>query len=171
MRQDRDPELTELLAKQEIRELVLKYCRATDRQDWELMATLYHDDATDDHGKMFCGSAKDYLAWLPGMRSKMEVTMHRVSNHYIVVDGERAEGEVYIVAYHLKTTREGEKTQIVTGGRYLDRYENRGSGWKFTARKAVLDWNEFQPALSRWPNEGGAREKDPAWAFFELLGK
>ena len=168
---DRQRALQELLDKQAIQELVIKYCRAADRQDWELMASLYHEDATDDHGQMFRGSAKDYLAWLPSMRGQMEVTSHHVSNHYIVVNGDRAEGEVYIVAYHLKGTRDGQKNQVVTGGRYLDKYENRGKGWKFAARKAILDWNEFQPSLSRWPNEGRARKDDPAWAFFELLGK
>lgn len=168
---DMQQAMQQLLAKQAIQELVIRYCRAADRQDWDLMARLYHDDATDDHGEMFRGSARDYLAWLPGMRAQMDVTAHHVSNHYIVVDGNRAEGEVYIVAYHLKTTRDGTKTQVVTGGRYLDKYEDRGTGWKFSARKAVLDWNEFQPSLSRWPNEGRPLREDPAWSFFQFLGK
>ena len=165
--------LHQLAAKQAIRELVLKYCRASDRQDYVLMASLYHDDATDDHGKMFTGLAKDYLAWLPSMRGQMEITAHHISNHLIVVDDDcrRAEGEAYIVAYHLKTVSDGSKQQIVTGGRFLDKYEDRGDGWKFSARKAVLDWNEFQPSLSRWPNEGRAGRDDPAWGFFERLGK
>ena len=58
-----DP-LQELIDKQALQELVLSYCRACDRRDFVLLRTLYHDDAVDEHGAMFCGSADEYVAWL-----------------------------------------------------------------------------------------------------------
>lgn len=160
-----------LLDKREIEELVVRYCRAADRRDWRGMALLYHDDATDDHGNLFQGSAADYLAWLPTMTSKMRITSHHVSNHFIVVRGEQAEGEVYVVSFHLKADKDGNDVQVTTGGRYLDRYERRAGVWKFARRKAVMDWNEVQPSLQRWPVEGAALDADPAWEYFAFLGK
>ena len=57
--------LQTLIDKQALHELVLRYCRACDRRDFVLLRSLYHDDAIDDHGAMFCGSADEFLVWLP----------------------------------------------------------------------------------------------------------
>ena len=44
-----DPRVQALLDKQEIRELIYRYCNAADRHDNELMRSLYHEDAIDEH--------------------------------------------------------------------------------------------------------------------------
>lgn len=171
MSADSSEALQLLLDKREIEELVIRYCRASDRHDWEAMRELYHEDATDDHGSLFQGSAMQYIDWLPSMAEKMRITFHQVSNHFIVVRGDVAEGEVYIVAYHLKAAKAGGEEQVTTGGRYLDRYGRRDGVWKFLSRKAVMDWNEVQAPLQRWPVSGAPLQKDPSWDYFEWLGK
>ena len=160
-----------LLDKREIEELVLRYCRAVDRHDWDALRRLYHDDAIDDHGKLFKGPAADYVRWLPTMMAKLRTSAHRVTNHSIVVRGDVAEGEVYIVAHHVKVEPSGGEVQIRTGGRYLDRYTRRDGAWKFQHRMAVMDWNEVQPSLQRWPVEAAPLRDDPSWEFFQWLGK
>ena len=42
--------LRELLDKQEIHEVLLRYCRGVDRCDRDMIAACYHPDAIDDHG-------------------------------------------------------------------------------------------------------------------------
>ena len=37
-------------ARDEIRELLTRYCRGVDRMDAELIASAYHPDAIDEHG-------------------------------------------------------------------------------------------------------------------------
>ncbi len=68
-----------LIDKQALSELVHSYCRACDRRDFALLRSLYHDDAIDDHGTMFRGTADEYLAWLPGVMAKLRG--HRALDH------------------------------------------------------------------------------------------
>src|SRR5271166_1154589 len=81
-------------------DLVQKYSRAIDRRDFALLRTLYHDDATEEHGGMFSGSAAAYIDWLPGVLAKNETTAHYVVNTLFEIDGDRAEGETYKINYH-----------------------------------------------------------------------
>jgi ketosteroid isomerase-like protein len=127
-----------MLDKQELHELVLTYCRAIDRQDFALVRTLYHDDAIDDHGDMFKGGPDAYVAWLPTIMRLWDATVHSLSNCLFKVDGDKAGGELYAVAYH--RTHPPDAKEIVVGGRYLDRYEKRAGAWKFIHRSLVMDW-------------------------------
>lgn len=135
--------LQSLIDKQALAELVLTYCRAVDRRDFALLRSLYHDDAVDDHGAMFCGSADQYLAWLPPVLAQFESTVHALSNMLFVVDGASAQGELYAVAYH--RTRAPPAREIVIGGRYFDSYERRRGAWKFRRRSLALDWCRVTP--------------------------
>ena len=75
-----------------IRDLVMRYCRGCDRRDFPLVRSLYHDDAIDDHGTMFRGSADAFVAWLEEATAPWELTRHEIGNSVIVIDGDRAEG-------------------------------------------------------------------------------
>jgi hypothetical protein len=130
--------LQELIDKQALHELVLTYCRAIDRRDFVLVRSLYHDDAIDDHGSMFQGGPDEYVAWLPKMMANFEATVHSISNALFVVAGDRAQGELYSVAYH--RTHPPAARDIVAGGRYLDHYERRDGAWRFARRALALDW-------------------------------
>ena len=48
--------LQQLLDKQEIHEVIMRYCRGIDRLDREMIRSVYHDDAIDEHG-LWKGSA------------------------------------------------------------------------------------------------------------------
>lgn len=168
--------LDALLAKEEIRELVLRYCRAVDRRDYAALPALYHPDATDDHSPMYKGDAQGYLEWLPSMLETMTVTSHMVQNHLIAVEGDRAEGEVTMISYHLTKDDDGKDIEIIIGGRYLDRYEKRDGQWRFSHRKIVMDWNQIQPSLCQWDSPmvagtpvGARCSEDPAHSFFKFL--
>jgi ketosteroid isomerase-like protein len=134
--------LQALIDKQALSELVYTYCRACDRRDFALVRTLYHDDAIDDHGAMFCGSADEYVAWLPQVMANFEATVHSISNALFVVHGDEAQGEIYTQAYHRTPAPAGR--EIIIGGRYLDRYARRAGAWKFLHRSLALDWVRLQ---------------------------
>ena len=49
------PRVRELLDAEQIRDVILRYCHAADRGDWDLARSCYHPDALDDHG-IFSGN-------------------------------------------------------------------------------------------------------------------
>ena len=170
----RDP-LQELLDREAIRELVHAYCRAVDRRDFAWLRTLYHPDAIDDHTPYFNGPASEFIDQLPQIMAVNRITSHQVTNLLVALDGDRAEGEVGVLAYHLMDTEQG-LVDFLVGGRYLDHYVRSGTGWQFMRRKIVLDWSErkpsgFDPAVARSHGAvlGEAGAADPSYGYFRLV--
>ena len=57
---DTERAVAELLAKQEITEVLYRRARAGDRRDVELALSCYHPGATEDH-EGFAGTAADFI--------------------------------------------------------------------------------------------------------------
>jgi hypothetical protein len=92
-----DPDVQRLLDEQEIRAVVLRYCRGIDRLDFELVRDCYHADATDHHGT-FALARRVRRVGRRGARP-LRGTMHVVANQLVEVAGARAHAETYGVAY------------------------------------------------------------------------
>ncbi len=138
--------LHDLIEKQAILELVYCYSRAVDRRDFGLLESLYARDGIDDHTGLFCGPARDFVAWLAQALEGVDATTHHVHNALITVDGERAEGEVYLTAYNRLRAADGTLSDFVQGLRYLDHYRRESSGWRFARRTVVCDWARHGPS-------------------------
>ena len=69
-----------------------------------------------------------------------------MTNHWIDIEGDAAVGESYVIAYQQIA---GEEPQdVMTGGRYIDRYERRdGANGKSVI--APLSWIGRRPAPPR----------------------
>jgi ketosteroid isomerase-like protein len=140
--------LETLVAKEDIRELVLLYSRGVDRQDFDLLRDLYTADATDTHGDTFDGSAKDYCDFLQASLPHIRYSGHHVCNHMISVDGDTGEGEVYALAYHIFPDRHGGWTEDFMCVRYIDRYAREADGkWRFAKRVVTYDMRTARPFL------------------------
>jgi hypothetical protein len=94
----------------------------------------------------------------------------------IKLDGDRGEGEVYIIAFHRVSTDEG-PIDLLIGGRYFDKYEKRQGVWKFSHRAVDADWaylnNPSQVNLDnpiiQGAHIGKPGQEDPSYKIFELL--
>ena len=75
-----------LLDKQAIHEVLMRYCRGIDRCDEELLRSVYHHDATDNHGQ-FNGKAADFVPWAIKSLRRDERTTHFLCNELIEVEG------------------------------------------------------------------------------------
>jgi hypothetical protein len=171
-----DPEIRELLDKEAITGLVHAYCRAADRRDLAGMRSLYHEDAFDDHGAFFKGRAMDFIDHLPAIQEPMAILHHNVTTVNIAIDGDYAEGEIYVLAFHQVRADDG-LMDLLIGGRYLDRYERRQGLWKFSHRAVLADWArtespstvELGHAMLEGSHIGQPDQGDPSHGFFRLL--
>jgi len=89
------------MAKDAIRELVLLYSRGVDRKDGALRRTPYTADATDDHGDTFTGDAGPYVDFLEQWFPYMPYIGLHVCNHLVSIEGDKGDGEVYALVYHV----------------------------------------------------------------------
>ncbi len=127
-------------AAEAIRQAALRYCRGVDRLDLELMASAYHDDATDDHG-VYVGPARGLCERVVVSHQRYAATMHCVLNHAIdIIDDTHATGEIYNVTYLHSAAPDGTAQLDTWWGRYLDEYECRDERWAITHRVCVHEW-------------------------------
>jgi ketosteroid isomerase-like protein len=168
--------LQTLLDKQAIRELLAAYFNAADRHDNEKMRSLYHEDAIDDHGVFFKGLAMEFVDKLPEIQVPMEILHHNMTTANIKVEGDYAEGEIYVLAFH-KVKGENGSFDLLIGGRYFDKYEKRDGVWKFAHKAVVADWAtvtdpsavDLLHPLLEGSYIGKPGEADPSYDFFTLL--
>ncbi len=172
-----DPVLQEMLDEHALRKLVHGYCRAVDRGDTETLRGMYHPDAVDGHGAFSTGSVDDFLGRLAASRKHLRSMQHHITTVNFAIDGDRAEGEIYSIATHTFAAKHGE-TEVIVGGRYLDKYQKRDGTWRFLERTIVTDWAHVHDPSSvdlRHPMvkdspKGSLGPDDPSFALFSLLG-
>lgn len=134
-----------LLAKEEIRELALLYCRGVDRKDMDLLRTLYTRDGWDAHGAHFSGPAGEYVDFLSMALQNVRIGAHYVCNHLIAVHGDEAEGEVYALGYHQMMDGQGGLIEDFVGVRYIDQYRIEDGRWRFARREVLFDLESNRP--------------------------
>jgi hypothetical protein len=129
--------LQELVDRQAIHDVLMSYSRGVDRLDRELILSVYHSDATDDHG-VFIGGPTEFADWVIGMHTRLHLShQHCQFNSTIDLDGDVAHAETYYM--FIGMNRSGEPLAM-SGGRYLDRFERRDGRWAIAARVCLRDW-------------------------------
>jgi ketosteroid isomerase-like protein len=127
----------ELQDRQQIHDCLMRYSRGVDRLDRELLLSVYHEDAIDDHG-VFVGSAAEFADWAIAMHTRTHLShQHCVLNYTCELDGDVAHTETYYMFVGMN--REGPPLAM-SGGRYVDRFEKRDGRWAIAARVCVRDW-------------------------------
>ena len=137
--------LQQLSDRVEIQDLLVRYTRAIDGKDWNLLDTCFTPDAHLDYKSSggVAGHYPEVRAWLAKALALFPVTVHAISNSHIELDGDRATGRCYL---DLRATRDG--VSMMGSGYYEDVYVRTADGWKFRSRK--LNMRFFAPLLEGW---------------------
>jgi hypothetical protein len=138
--------LLELADREAIRHCLTRYSRGVDRLDEELLQSVYWPGAIDDH-IIFTGTGQDFIPYVIKALGSMDQTMHMLGNMLINMDGtEAANTETYFQAFHRLSGRESAcATDLIVGGRYVDRFEKRDDEWRVASRVVIIDWFREYP--------------------------
>src|SRR2546430_9175381 len=90
----------DLLAREEIGDVVKDLARGTDRLDAELMASCYHPDGTDDHN-VFRGTGTEFAGWVVDTLPHFAATMHFIGSPRVRRGVDTAHVDTYCVAHHV----------------------------------------------------------------------
>jgi hypothetical protein len=152
-----------------IEDVLVRYCRAVDRLDRELLLSCYHPDAIDDHG-IFLGNPRQFADWAFSLHQKYQhVTQHTIGNITCELDGDLAHTETYYM--YAGMNRQGTPL-TVCGGRYIDRFERRQDRWAIADRMSILEWQgtpgeifvrRVQVAADLHGHESRRDRKDPSY--------
>lgn len=160
--------LAELIAKNEIEDVLFRYARCVDRRDWDGLTACFHPDATDTHGE-FSGTPKEFIEWVRKRHATVPFSMHYMGNCLIeFLSPVTAAVETYFQAIQRRET-EGEGTDLEVFGRYCDRFERRDSQWRIAKRMVVYDGTRTQPSSNHLRKlEGVIGRRDAADPIFAL---
>jgi hypothetical protein len=160
--------LRELISREEIRDILMRYCRGIDRADEDLINSAFHPGAIDDHGDP--GPATD-LARRVAAGGQRQM-MHFTGNVLIELEGDTAYVESYFISFAEHDVNGSANTRS-RAGRYLDRFEQRDGAWKIAYRMVVDEWARLD-VLTDVPEGVGAHPAkrgpdDPVFHVRELL--
>ena len=141
---DLETEVHDLCARRDIHDALCRYMRGQDRLMRELHLSAFHEDAYVDCGP-FAGSAAGFVDFAQGLLGGFKGSQHVIGQVQIQVDGNKAHGEVYFVAWH-RIVEDGVDKDLFVAGRYVDEYQDRGTGWKIARRRELIDWARTDPA-------------------------
>jgi SnoaL-like domain len=154
--------IDDLLAESQIKELHLRFCRANDRLDEQLMRSCFHADALVELHRTL--TVEEFLALGRVVLGRYTVTWHNTGNQLVEVRGDVAWAEHYTVSTHrIAADAVGPERDFIAYGRYIDHVEKRNSEWRFARRTMLLDFTRTDPVPASEPGFGtrrGCRDRD-----------
>jgi len=159
--------LQRLIDKDEIRDVMARYCRGVDRGDWEAVRATYHTDAYDDHGD-YKGDIDGFIEFAQSRTGGATQVMHFLGECLIeFATKDVAVAETYFFTAHTlgaeaqrqyRTGGRDGPVQLSHYGRYADRMERRDGVWRIAHRICIFETTRL--ALGEVPSLGAT------WAKF-----
>ncbi len=139
-----EAKLQELIDRQEIADVIQRYCRTLDWLDEAGQASCYWPDAAIEYG-FFTGKAQDFLPFVMETERSLARRWHMLSTPLIRFHSSTsASSECYGVFGGGRLQEDGSIAGDMIGGRYLDEWEKRRGGeegeWRISGRTYIVDW-------------------------------
>ncbi len=112
---------------------------------------------------MYEGTGHGFIDWVWEAHAGMERHSHQISNILIDLDGNKATSEAYVtVALWTLADEQGQQTEIIGRGRYLDHWEKRDGIWAISVRTHVLDMQTIHELNKGYVNDASRRSVEDA---------
>ncbi|HVT05890.1 MAG TPA: nuclear transport factor 2 family protein [Polyangia bacterium] len=144
--------LADLVARQQIIDVLTELFVATDQRDWAAVKRCFAEQVLFDMSSLGAGPAArrtpDEIAagWAEGLKS-LEAIHHQAGNFRVTTYEGRATASCYGVAYHFRRTRSGHNTRTFVGS-YAFVLDRAGSGaWRINSFRFDLKFIDGNPQL------------------------
>ncbi|WP_426563838.1 nuclear transport factor 2 family protein [Angustibacter sp. McL0619] len=147
----RTEDLTSLIDKANITELLTRYLRAIDRGDIATLRACYLEGAYEEHGGLYAGPAQGYVDSIErSLTHPRSVVTHSLSNILIDVRGDQARSEHYVLAM-TRIKADGVLQDSLIASRIVDDLQRSAGGWAIARRRLRFDWaRELGPVSTTW---------------------
>jgi hypothetical protein len=135
--------------KEEIVELMHSFAAAMDVQDWDLLRSVFAPDIAVDHTAEHWNRGKvvevqkgldEVMRVMKAGVSRHFVSHHIITNHRIVVDGDRARASCYLHSVHVDDPQRPTEHDD-HGAWYIVELARTPKGWKMEYLKHTSLWN------------------------------
>ncbi|MDE0665772.1 MAG: nuclear transport factor 2 family protein [Acidimicrobiaceae bacterium] len=147
-------DLRTLIDRAEITDLLTRYARAVDRQDWDLFRTVFTPDAHIDYTQVggIAGDLDTVVGFLSEVMAMFEAMQHLISNIDMTIDGDEAK----VTAMVYNPLKLPDSPMWATGGWYHHELVRTADGWRSRSLVEEAGWFDGVPEPAK--PDGG----DPA---------
>lgn len=168
-------EVRRLRDHEEIRQLLYRYARGSDRADVDIIRSVYARGGTDHHGP-FDGPGEEFAQVIVDRARPVWDTpgVHHITNIYIVLDDDEARAETYFLACW-PHDHHGPVEMALYSGRFIDNLVREDGRWGIRRREVITDWSRNHLDGPPWQHvvpednkylAGRRGHEDPSYAFF-----
>jgi hypothetical protein len=135
--------------RQAILDVLTRYMAGVDGKDLDLIGSVFHPDAIDEHQGHPPRDRAAFLAFMAPLLPTMGPTAHYLGGVLIELAGDQATARYPAIAFH--RLGEGETAiDSIMGARVVDRLARRAGEWRISHRSVTYDWNHDRPAHETW---------------------
>ena len=129
--------LQEVSDRIEIQDLLVRYTKAIDEKDWELLDRCFTPDAEVDYTSSggIAGSYPEAREWLAKALAPFPMTVHYITNSEVNLDGDRATARTAVLNPMGFANPDGSLHQFTVGAYYVDELVRTAEGWRIRSRR------------------------------------
>jgi hypothetical protein len=136
----------DLLDRQEIAELCIRYTFALDTKDWALLESCFAPSPAFVHPGGRLEGFDEILGRTSAALNPLDATQHLLGNIDVEVDGDTARSSCYFHAQHVRAGTPGGDLYVIAG-RYQDTLIRTDAGWRITERVQTYQWRNGNRAV------------------------
>ena len=142
-----DDPIRHLADRAAIVDLCVRYARALDSRDWQLLRTCFVPEVEVEYEGMEPIAGYDALEGVcRDVLGPLTASQHLLGNFSVDVDGDHAGCQCYLHAQHVREGVSGGDKYIVAGT-YTDRLRRMPDGWRITHRRLDVVWTDGNDAV------------------------
>jgi len=120
----------------EINDLLIRYTKAIDDKNWDLLDSVYTPDADIDYTTSggIAGKYPEIRDWLAKALAIFPATVHFIGNSEIELDGDHAKGRTFVLNPMAVPKEDGKIDMFTVGAYYIDDLVRTSEGWRIAKR-------------------------------------